>query len=344
LKINIHSHVVPKEINGMAGRYGPEVSIDDQGVLVLKLGGSTFRADRVQREVVNGEEPDYWTLLSDPRIRIEEMDEAGIDIIGVSGTPLLYLYHVEAPIAHRFLASYNDSLAEYCRHAPDRLFFTAMLPLQDADLAVKEANRAFGDLGARGLNIGAGDVAGRDLDDTSLWPVYQAAVEHNVPLFVHPAPTPFVHGTEERHRESIILGYPYQESAAFLHLVLGGVFDEFPELKVYLTHGGGFVPYQLGRIETLSKIAFDSKNKRPVRDYLDNFCFDLLLHDVKARQFAVDAVGAERLVIGDNYRGMDSADGFAYLDELNLPSEEDELIRWRNAARLFKLNVPGDAG
>jgi aminocarboxymuconate-semialdehyde decarboxylase len=324
----------------MAGRYGPEVSIDDEGVLVIKLGGSTFRADRVQRETIAGDEPDYWTLLSDPRIRIEEMDQAGIDVIGVSGTPLMYLYHVEAPIAHKFLASYNDCLAEYCAHAPDRLFFTAMLPLQDADLAVKEAHRAFGDLGARGLNIGAGDVAGLDLDDRSLWPVYQAAVEHDVPLFVHPAPASFVHGTPDRHRESIILGYPYQESSAFLHLVLGGVFDEFPDLKVYLTHGGGFVPYQLGRIEILSQIAFDSKHKRPVRDYLDNFYFDLLVHDVKARQFAVDAVGAERLVIGDNYRGMDSADGFAYLDELTLPPEQDEMIRWRNAAQLFKLDLP----
>lgn len=341
MKVNIHSHVVPKEINGMAGRYGPEVSVDDEGVLVIKLGGSTFRADRVQRDTANGlGEPDYWTLLSDPRVRVEEMDAAGIDIIGVSGTPLLYLYHVEARTAHKFLASYNDCLAEYCAHAPDRLFFNAMLPLQDADLAVKEAHRAVRDLGARGINIGAGDVAGRDLDDVSLWPVYEAAVEHDVPLFVHPAPSSFVHGTTERHRESIILGYPYQESSAFLHLVLGGVFDEFPSLRVYLTHGGGFVPYQLGRIDTLAQIAFDSKNKRPVREYLDNFFFDLLIHDVKARQFAVDAVGAERLVVGDNYRGMDSADGFAYLAELDLTVEQHELIQWRNAARLFKLEVP----
>jgi aminocarboxymuconate-semialdehyde decarboxylase len=214
-----------------------------------------------------------------------------------------------------------------------------MLPLQDADLAVKEADRAFGELGARGLNIGAGDIAGRDLDDRSLWPVYQAAVEHDVPLFVHPAPTSFVHGTEDRHRESIILGYPYQESSAFLHLVLGGVFDEFPELRVYLTHGGGFVPYQLGRIDILSQIAFDRRNQRPVRDYLDNFYFDLLVHDVAARQFAVDAVGAQRLVVGDNYKGMDSADGFAYLDQLRLTPREYELIRWRNAAQLFKLEV-----
>jgi aminocarboxymuconate-semialdehyde decarboxylase len=339
LKINIHSHVVPKGINGMAGHYGPDVSVDDQGVLVIKFGGSTFRADRVQRDIPEGEQPDYWTLLSDPRIRIEEMDEAGIDIIGVSGTPLLYVYQIEAPIAHKFLACYNDCLAEYCAHAPDRLFFTSMLPLQDADLAVKEAHRTFGELGARGLNIGAGDIAGRDLDDRSLWPVYQAAVDHDVPLFVHPAPTPFVHGTEERHRESIILGYPYQESSAFLHLILGGVFDEFPDLKVYLTHGGGFVPYQLGRIEIMSQIAFDRKNQRPVRDYLDNFFFDLLIHDIKARQFAVDAVGAERLVIGDNYKGMDSADGFAYLDELDLTPEQDELIRWRNASNLFKLDA-----
>lgn len=343
MQINIHSHVVPKGINGTAGRYGPEVSIDEQGVLVIKLGDSTFNADRVQRKTASAEEHDYWTLLSDPRIRIQEMDAAGIDVIGVSGTPLLYLYHVDGPTARHFLASYNDCLAEYCAHAPDRFFFNAMLPLQDADLAVKEAHRAFGELGARGINLGATDIAGRDLDDRSLWPVYQAAVEHGAPLFIHPAPSAFVHGSEDRHRESIILGYPYQESSAFLHLVLGGVLDEFPDLKVYLTHGGGFIPYQLGRIETLAQVAFDAKNKRPVREYLSNFYFDLLIHDVKARRFAVDAVGAEQLVIGDNYQGMDSADGFAYLNELNLPPEQDELIRWRNAAQLFKLNVAGSA-
>lgn len=341
MRINIHSHVVPKDINGRAGKYGPEVSIDDKGVLVIKLGDSTFRGERVESPSMSTEKVDYWTLMSDPGVRVEEMDAAGVDMIGVSGTPLMYMYHIEAPIAHNFLTHYNDSLAEYCAYAPDRLFFTAMLPLQDTQLAVKESNRVFGELGAKGINIGAADIAGRDLDDTSLWPVYQTAVEHDVPLFIHPAPTAFVHGREDRHRESIILDYPYQTTACFLHLILGGVFDEFPSLKVYLTHGGGFVPYQLGRIETLAQVAFDAKNKRPVREYLDNFFFDLLIHDPKARKFAVDSLGAERLLIGDNYKGMDSADGFAYLDELNLPPEQDELIRWRNAARLFNLDVPG---
>jgi len=203
---------------------------------------------------------------------------------------------------------------------------------------VAETRYAVDVLGARCINIAGGELAGRELDSPDFDPLYGLAQELDVPILVHPYPTTFTRGARHPLGLDYILEYCYQETVAFATLVYGGVLDRFPDLKVGVTHGGGFVPYQLGRLEAFAGPE-GSRAARRVEDYLDNFFFDILIHDRVARDFLVRRIGADRLVVGSNWGGIDSMNGFTLLDELDLPEDEHAKIAWKNAAALFKLKV-----
>jgi aminocarboxymuconate-semialdehyde decarboxylase len=277
--------------------------------------------------------------MGDPAVRLAELDERGIDQMCVSASPLFYLYWAERDIAVSFNQLQNDALAKYCAAAPQRLFWFATLPLPDVQACIEEVARAKR-MGARAVNLGTDDLGGLELDSDEMWPLYQALMDAELPLFLHPYPSPMAEGTPDKYNLSWIVGYTSQETTAFARLTLGGVFDDFPALQVSITHGGGAVPFQIGRLEAGRELQPDVRAKRPIEDYIhDNMVFDLLVHDLSARRFLIDRVGSDRVVVGDNYGGWDAADGFALLDELALDPEDAERISWQNATSLFKLDA-----
>lgn len=341
----MHSHIVPPAILGSAGRHGPELEPIGGGVMRMRIGKfeTTFTTVKLKEQVERGEEATVPSASKgDPQERIREMDEKAIDIMGVTAAPVFYFYWAEPEIAVPFVQRYNDALAEFCAAAPDRLFFMPTLPVQDIDASVAEIDRAVTQLGGKAINLGAQNLGPRELDSEDLWPLYAKAEELGVPLFIHPEPEAIFHqqAEDDAYHLGAIVGYCSQETVAFTRLVLGGVLDEFPNLGVYITHGGGFVPYQLGRIDRFARTTDDARNKRPVPDYLPNFYFDVLVHDVGARRFLIDTVGIDNVLVGDNFEGVDSADGFAFVDELDLDPDDKAKVESLNAAKLFNISLP----
>jgi aminocarboxymuconate-semialdehyde decarboxylase len=332
MKIDIHGHVLSRETLGQAGPYGPEIDIED-GWLRLRVG------EHVERGRLP-EGTDLGTLLEsfgDPDVRVRDLDKKGVDYLGVTTSPLFYMYWAEPEIGVQFSRVQNDALAKFPQSHPDRFFLLATLPLQDLKASMEEFDRAVGDLGARGINLGSTNIAGRELDDEAFWPLYAKAEENGIPLFIHPYPHVIVANARDDYNLSWITGYLEQETAAFTRLIYGGVLDEFPRLKVYLSHGGGFVPYQIGRIEAFAPYMPGVKAKRPIRDYLSNFYFDLLVHDLKARRFLVDSIGVDNLVFGSNFGSPQDSCDFGFLDELGLDAPSYEKIAGGNAAAMFNL-------
>jgi predicted TIM-barrel fold metal-dependent hydrolase len=129
----------------------------------------------------------------------------------------------------------------------------------------------------------------------------------------------------------------YDETRCFWNLVCGGVFDRFPDLKVYITHGGGYVPYQLGRLAQTNKNLDFVHNKKPLLEYMKNFWFDVELHEVPMRQALVDTIGADRVVYGSNFGGSDAV-RHDLTDDLRLSDEDLQKIRWKNACELLHLD------
>lgn len=331
MRIDTHAHVILPETMGKAGKYGPSIVTTEDGHGIMKVGPYESRVGSGR-----GMTAADFEKMGDPRQRIRELDERHIDMMAITISPLFYLYWAEEDIRTAFAAVQNDALSKYCAEDPARLFWLATLPLPDVEASVSEIRRAVG-LGTRGVNVGTGDFDGVDLDSETLWPVYEELEKSRLPLFIHPYPLTMSSGREDRYNLSWIVGYNYQESVAYSHLVLGGVFDAFPGLKVIITHGGGFIPYQAGRIEEARRRQPDVKAKQPIDAYTENVYFDILLHDVWARQYLVETVGADQLVVGDNYGGWDAADGFAMLEELELSDSDREKISGGNARTLFGL-------
>src|SRR3546814_3365890 len=103
---------------------------------------------------------------------------------------------------------------------------------------------------------------------------------------------------------------------AATNLILSGALDAVPDLNVCISHGGGFFPYQFGRVEAFAQLNPNNNAKKPLREYLSQIYFDNLIHEVSARQFLVDWMGADNVVVGDNYAGLDSARSEEHTSEL----------------------------
>jgi predicted TIM-barrel fold metal-dependent hydrolase len=219
------------------------------------------------------------------------------------------------------------------------LYFWAHAPLQDPKAAATELERAVTQLGAKGMNMGGSNFGGLEADSRELYPVWEKACELDVPLWCHGYNQSVSWGKDavkERYEITSIVGMAYDESSLFWNLVCGGVLDDFPDLKVIITHGGGFVPYQLGRFENTNKVLGDRKNKLGVREYLKNFWFDVLVHDVPMRRAIVELIGPDHLVYGTNFSGADGTRS-DLLEPLDLPDADREKIHSANAQQLLKI-------
>jgi aminocarboxymuconate-semialdehyde decarboxylase len=345
MRIDVHSHVLRPEIMGKAGRHGPEFKVEN-GMLMTRVG-SHWSMSKVDPDLLARYGPggDISQLLPSPTAsqadRLAEMDANGIDIIGVTTAPLYYLYWAEPEIGVPFAQVQNDALANYCQGSGGRLFFMATLPLQDAKTSVDEVDRALAK-GAKAVNIGGVNLAGRELDDEAFFPIYEKLEEADVPIFLHPYPEHLAQGAEvtDEYNMSWIVGYPYQEMFGFCRMILGGVFDHFPNLKVYITHGGGFAPYQWGRLVKFAPYMPGVKAQKAFEEYLHNFYFDVLLHSPRERKFLIEFIGVDHVVFGSNYGSPQDQATFDFLEGLGYNRSDTEKMTGGNALKLFHLDEP----
>lgn len=325
--IDVHGHAT-ENMDESAGPYGPRV-VEEDGYALLEIGSYRSKPSQVLNYSAKH-------AFNDPATRIAEMDRRGIDHLIQSTSPLFYLYWAESEIGIQTTRIQNDAMATSTALHPTRLSWSATLPMQDIPASIAELDRAIGN-GARSVSLGTDNLGGHELDDRALWPIYEKIQALGVPVILHPHPLTMSSGSEDRYNLTWVVGYNYTETMAFARLTLGGVFDDFPKLRVVLPHGGGNVPYQIGRLDEARRAQPDSRAKRPMDEYFEHCYFEILIHDLEARRFLVNRVGAAQIVIGSNLGGWDSADGVKMLKELELSQREHDMIAFENAMKLFKL-------
>ncbi|MDX2937785.1 amidohydrolase family protein [Streptomyces ipomoeae] len=343
--INLHSHVVTAGMIGAAGRWGPTIEFDEKGYHHIRVGDwhmvqSTPETLRRVREGWKVNPDELIKVQTDPARRVAKMDQRGYDKCVVSLPAHFMLYWAEPEVGVPFATKVNDELAAYCSHAPDRLAFWAHVPLQDPEAAAKEADRAIRELGAKGIVHGGANLGGRDADDEAFYPLYEVLVRHNKPIFVHgytqaEAVPPM--GQYDKYEITTAVGFNHDETQMFFNIVAGGVLDEFPDLKIYITHGGGYVPYHLGRLDAMIASTADVKNKRPMREYLKNFYFDLELESPAMRRAVVEDIGVDQLLYGDNFPGTDGVWEIDLADGIGLSEADRAAILSGNATKLLDL-------
>lgn len=274
-----------------------------------------------------------------PEDRLRAMRARGVSMQVVSLLPPLFRYELPAQLGIAAARRVNDEIVEMTRSYPESFLGLATLPLQDVKAALGELERAMS-LGMAGISIGT-HVAGVDLDDHQFRPLFQMASEHRAFVLCHPA-DPRHPGSLGEYYLSNVVGNPLETTLAFSRLVLGGVLDEAPDMRICFSHGGGYIPAASGRLDHAFKVRPEtSGSRRPPSEYLRSVYFDCLTHDPVSLQELVRRVGADRVLLGSDYPAdMGYDDPTASIRGAGLPAEDQEAILWGNAARLFDLSPP----
>jgi aminocarboxymuconate-semialdehyde decarboxylase len=322
--LDVHAHAVLEETMGQAGALGPEMGSDASGRPWFRVG------DYVLQGVKYRDSP-----FLDVDLRLKGMDRAGIDQQMLSPNPLTYFHEIPAELGVAFCRRHNDAMAETVARHPDRMLAAAALPMQDPAAAVAELRRAVGDLGMVASYVGTA-LGGRQLDDEAYDELYATQTELDVPLFVHPASPSMLPGGDRRLARwdlDLLLGFAFEETLAVATLVLGGVLDRHPNLDVCLSHGGGSLPFLIGRFERATATrpwSLGGLRERGFAAMMSRLWFDSHVHGPEQRALLRSVVGPDRLVFGTNFAGWDQG----ATTELDATAEQYSA----NARRLLRLD------
>ncbi len=329
--LDMHAHHVGQpvvdRINAEGAKHGIRVVQSDDGATRLEVGGRLTGM------------PLLPTLIDDAA-RLKWMDEAGIAVQLLSGWMDLAAYHLNPEAGQWFSRVQNEALAGIAAQRPDRYAAAAMVPLQAPAIAADELRHAVKQLGHRAVQIGA-RVEEEGLDAPMFDPFWKAAEDLNVPVIVHPADLA-VPPRLRRLFLHILVGNPSETTFAAAALLLGGVFDRFPKLRVLLVHGGGCVPYQFGRIDR-GRVAAPPVARGPVKMSLDryagNLYYDTVLHDDEALNYLIRRVGAGHVTLGSDYPfPLRDADPVQTVRRVaGLTDNEERTICWHTGAALLGL-------
>ncbi|WP_433295286.1 amidohydrolase family protein [Pseudonocardia sp. CA-142604] len=323
--VDTHAHVIPQTlVDAMYDGGAPD------GITIAEQEGSPWVVHR------QGYRYPLLAEFHDVQMRLKAMDACGIDSAVLSVAPPLFLYWIEPADAAAAARIVNDAIAGMVAAAPSRFTAMATLPLQDPRAAVDELRRCVIELGFRGAEVGP-HAEGVQLDDESLRPVLAAAAELSVPLMVHPYYVGSTPGPLSDFYLTNLQGNPWQTAVCASRLILSGTLDALPGLDLVLVHGGGHLPYQIGRLDHGHRVRPEARGSaHPPSEYLRRFHYDTLTHGSAAVRFLVDQVGSDRVVLGTD---MPFDMGAGGLDEqlggLQLSAHELEAIAHGNAERLF---------
>ena len=237
--------------------------------------------------------------FSAPR-RLADMDATGIRRQLISPIPVHFCYWGPPAATAEFARIQNDFIAETVAKNPGHFIGAGTVAMQSLEHAVPELERMKA-AGFRALEIGT-NVNGRDLDDPELVEILQAAAELGLAVFVHP----WSGIGEERMRAFYLphmVSLPAETSLAISRLILGGVLDRLPTLRIAFAHAGGnFVPL-LGRIDHGFAVRAEARRviSRPPSAYLRRLYFDSITHDPRVLELLCEKAGSDRVMLGSDY-------------------------------------------
>jgi aminocarboxymuconate-semialdehyde decarboxylase len=327
---DIHNHCIPAATIEMLERDGPrfgfEIVENEVGEKLMKVGSATGA----------GPLPDE---LSNLDRRIAMMDDAGVDVHIMSYRTDLTAYFVDPAEAPRYSRLLNRFMADEAATHPDRLVGLATIPLQAPAAAAEELRYAVEELGLAGAEIGT-NVNGAYFDVAGLDPVWEAAEALRCLILLHPSHPPLPGVDLSRHFIHNMVGRPAESTASIAHMIFSGVFDRYPDLTVCMVHGGGFLPYQLGRFSKGFAVAPHLTAKltsRPPDEIARHLYYDSLIHTPETLRFLIDRIGAGQVLMGSDYPyAMHDRDPVGTIDAIpDLTAEERALILEGNARRIL---------
>ncbi len=287
MRIDIHSHVIPPRIVDA-------IAADPLGFAARIEGTGT------QRRMVHDQGYAYplFDEFVDPAAKLAVMDRKGLDVSIVSPAPPMFYYWAEAELAAKAARLVNDGIAEMVASAPQRLRGMASVPMQHPELAIAELERAVSTHGFKAVEIGT-TIEGVQLADPRFRPFLKRARDLDVLVFIHPYYVGSKAGLESYYLTNLA-GNPADTAVSIANLIFSGALDELAGLKILAAHGGGYAPYQIGRLVHGHKVRAEARaiTASSPKDLLKQLYFDTLLFDPQALRFLIDLVGADHVCLG----------------------------------------------
>jgi aminocarboxymuconate-semialdehyde decarboxylase len=292
MSIDIHAHTVPREFIDELAREVPSAAptlTQRDGQWWLEYPGG-----RVSGPIPAG--------MFDLEARLADMDASGVAVQALSVPPPHFNYRLDGAAAADVARMHNDAMIAMAREHSDRFVVLGHLPMQNIEAAHAELERLIAFDEIVGLELGT-NIAGVNLGDArhdSLWQAISAA---GLSVVLHPGAD--VAGMDRMHEHFIhnFVGNPTDTTIAAASLIFQGVLSRNEELRFALLHGGGFLPYQIGRFDHGWSVRPESRTHLDVApsSLLHRFWFDTLTHDDLSLRFLHDRVGDDRLCLGSDY-------------------------------------------
>jgi aminocarboxymuconate-semialdehyde decarboxylase len=331
LIIDMHSHVIaPRAFAGVKAepeRYGATYEETPDGPRFTFADTMQMQAGLVT--------PDTWRRLGDIDLAKAHLRDIGAD--GAVVSTYISWHRYTLPLEHGLplCRLINDGLAEWLKG--ERVFRgMATLPLGDGPAAAEELRRCTKDLGLIGAMLVTNTGDGKSLDAEHLEPLWQMAEELDAPIFLHPSN---VAGRDRLYGWALenLIGNPLDTTIAAASLILSGVLDRHPRLKIVLSHGGGYFAFGVGRLTHgyHNNPATRRTAKEPPDAYVRRFYYDTILYHPAALRYLIDLVGADRIMLGTDYPfNMEPPNAVRAIEALEIAREESEKILG-NAAELY---------
>lgn len=328
LTVDIHCHVHIPEIDQMTEGHW---NVDD--IPAIKYASDLTRGLNVEQNNI------LMPKLTQPELRIADMDACGVDVQAISPAPWHYCYWADRDLGIETAMHTNAHMAELGAKYPDRLVPMCTVPLQAPDLAVAEIERCHKKYGMRGVEIGT-NVGGKELTRIGLEKFFAKVQELDMLIFMHPIGT--TEGDRMKdHYFTNLIGHPLESALAIGHLIFDGYLDKYPDLKVCIAHGGGYLPGYWGRFDHPYPTREDVHGTLPKLPsyYLKKLHFDTVVFTEMQLRHLIEAWGPDHILMGTDYPyDMAETDPVGHIDSVQGLSESDKALVWGgNAARLLNL-------
>lgn len=329
LKIDSHTHILPKKLPDWSEKFGYGDFIylqhHKKGMAKMMKGNQFFREIK----------ENCW----DAELRIKEYKTFHTQVQVVCTIPVMFSYWAKPHDCLSVSVFLNDHIAEVVQKHPKNYVGLGTLPMQDAELAIQELERCK-KIGLKGIQIGS-NINDENLNEERFYPIFEACEKLGMAILVHPWN---MMGMKQMQRYWLpwLVGMPAETSRAMCSMIFGGLFERLPKLRVNFAHAGGSFMSTIGRIEhgfncRPDLVAIDN-NINP-RNYLGKFWVDSITHDPMMLDYVIKLQGTKKITLGSDYPfPLGDLEIGKFIEEMDISPESKEDIFCNSTLEWLDLN------
>lgn len=318
--VDVHSHFFPKSFIHFLEDRG--ILREESGKVVVKWGS--------KRSVIMRRE--HFDLNA----RLDALSKRNFTTLEILSISIPFIHFLPLSEQVKIARSINDEMAEISRKHPDKFRCLGVLPIGDNEVMMEEAERASGELGLVGFIFGTG-VGQKSLADYK--DALKVLSKVDRPIFIHPGTLPLDTVLDEPKRVGSLVSYVFETTYVVARLVLEGVLEEV-NLKIIVPHGGGFIPYQVGRIDLgFTGIVGENGKEGTPSSIFKRLYYDTVIYTKDALSLLLKFANSDNVVFGSDYPYDLGRPEIikGELDSMEIPEATKKQIFYKNAIKLFRI-------